>query len=437
MYTDRAAACDIYHLLRGKPNAVVASVQVCVQSLCTLLTRRLMSIFGPICVLTLTALLVVPAASVAQTSLDESLRPYLATYALPAVAVAIVQEGAIIAVGAVGTRKAGAMIPVTVHDRWHLGSDGKAMTALLAAILVEEGKLRWTSTLADVFPELAAQLTPALRTATLEQYLCHTSGLPADTDDVWDLFGRATLRDKENLDEQRYWIVQEASRRPVATTPGQQWAYSNVGYVFAGAMMERVTGQPWEELMAERLFAPLALRSSGFGPQVSLGRPDAPLPHMVVDGKLKSFPGGPSADNPPTAGPAGTAHMSVLDFAHWAGWNAGAGKRGPRLVGAETLKKFHTPVAPTGKRQDAPPGTPPEGKYGFGWLEVQADFMPEPLLFHGGSNEKNLAHIFIDQKYDRAMVFVTNISGSKADEGFRALAKEMYLKYLAPTPPGK
>jgi hypothetical protein len=63
--------------------------------------------------------------------------------------------------------------------------------------------------------------------------------------------------------------------------------------------------------------------------------------------------------------------------------------------------------------------------------------MPAPILFHGGSNEKNLAHIFIDQKADRAMVFVTNISGSKADEGFKALAKEMYLKYLAPTHTGK
>jgi hypothetical protein len=49
--------------------------------------------------------------------------------------------------------------------------------------------------------------------------------------------------------------------------------------------------------------------------------------------------------------------MSVLDFAHWAGWNAGAGQRGPRLVGAETLHKLHTPVVPTGPRQEALPGT--------------------------------------------------------------------------------
>src|SRR6266849_3624218 len=72
---------------------------------------------------------------------------------LPALAAAVVKDGKIVAVGAVGTRKAGATAPVTVHDRFHLGSDTKAMTALLAAMFVEEGKLRWDTTVAAVFPE--------------------------------------------------------------------------------------------------------------------------------------------------------------------------------------------------------------------------------------------------------------------------------------------
>jgi CubicO group peptidase (beta-lactamase class C family) len=378
-----------------------------------------------------------PASVVAQTSLDEALCPFLSRYDLPAVAAAVVHEGKVVASGAVGTRKTGAAIPVTIHDRWHLGSNGKAMTSLLAAILVDEGKLKWTSTLPDVFPELADKIAPELKSATLEQFLNHTSGLPGDTDPDWDLIGRATLRDKENLDEQRYWIVKEASRRPVAAAPEKKWAYSNIGYVLAGAMLEKVNGKPWEDLIAERLFGPLELRSAGFGPQVSLGRIDAPVPHMFVDGKLKSFPGGPSADNPPTAGPAGTAYMSVLDFARWAGWHAGAGKRGPQLVKAETLKKLHTPTASTGARKNVAPGTPPEGKYGLGWMELKIDFIPNPILFHGGSNEKNLAHIFVDPKNDRALVIVSNVGGKKADEGFRALMKELYLKHMVPSGVGK
>lgn len=105
-----------------------------------------------------------------QISLDELLTPYLARYDLPALAAAAVQDGNIIAAGAVGTRRVGTDIPVTLNDRFHLGSDTKAMTALLAAMLVEEGKLHWDSTLADVFPELAAAMNPGLRRVTLVQF---------------------------------------------------------------------------------------------------------------------------------------------------------------------------------------------------------------------------------------------------------------------------
>jgi len=75
-----------------------------------------------------------------QTSLDSKLKPYLSQYDLPAIAAAVVKGGEIVSYGAVGTRKSGSTIPVTINDRFHIGSDTKAMTALLAAIMVEEGK---------------------------------------------------------------------------------------------------------------------------------------------------------------------------------------------------------------------------------------------------------------------------------------------------------
>src|SRR5918911_527696 len=89
-------------------------------------------------------------------SLDSVLQPYLARYDLPALAAAVVKNGEIIASGAVGTRRAGTNSPVMIEDRFHIGSDTKAMTALIAAMLVEGGKIRWTSTVGEVFPELAA-----------------------------------------------------------------------------------------------------------------------------------------------------------------------------------------------------------------------------------------------------------------------------------------
>lgn len=107
----------------------------------------------------------------AETSLDAMLEPYLARYDLPALAAAVTINGKMVAVGAVGTRKAGTDMPVKIGDRFHLGSDTKAMTALLAAIFVEAGKLRWDSTIAEVFPELTDQMVPSLRGVALQQLL--------------------------------------------------------------------------------------------------------------------------------------------------------------------------------------------------------------------------------------------------------------------------
>jgi CubicO group peptidase (beta-lactamase class C family) len=372
----------------------------------------------------------------AQASLNAMLAPFLARYQLPALAAAVVKDGNVVAVGAVGTRKAGAQIPVTVNDRFHLGSDTKAMTALLAAMFVEAGKLRWDSTIAEVFPELAETMDQGLRRVTLEQLLSHTSGIPSDNDVFGDLLEKSIVQDG-NLDELRYWLVQQWSTQPLASEPGTTFAYANMNYVIVGAMIERIGGKTWDELITERLFTPLGLRSAGLGTQATLGKIDAPLGHVVIGGKTKAFLAGPNGDNPLIIGPAGIAHMSVLDFARWAGWNAGEGKRGPTLVQPETLKKLHTPVISMSEIKAAAPGTPTRGKYALGWGELPVDWAPEPLIYHGGSNQKNLAHIWIEPRRDVAMVLVTNISGSKADEALFALAPELYAKFAVTTRGGK
>lgn len=362
-------------------------------------------------------------------SLDSTLQPYLERYGLPALAVAVARDGKIVAAGAVGTRRAGTNTPVTVNDRFHLGSDTKAMTALIAAMLVEEGKLRWDSTVAEVFPELADRMDPGLRKVTLVQLLSHSSGVPGDNQAFGDLVDKSLAQDG-NLDELRYWLVREWVPQPLASTPGTTFAYANMNYVIVGAMIERINGRTWDELITERVFTPLELRTAGLGCQASLGRVDAPLSHAVVDGKPKAYLAGPNCDNPPIIGSAGIAHMSVLDFARWAAWNAGQGKRGPALVRPETLQRLHTRVIAMPAKPDAPPGTPPGGWYALGWGELAVDWAPEPLLYHGGSNGKNLAHIWVEPSRDFAIVSMTNISGPRADEGLRAVAAELYARYL-------
>lgn len=364
----------------------------------------------------------------AQTSLDNVLTPYLTRYELPALAAAVVKHGRITAAGAVGTRRAGEKIPVTLNDRFHLGSDTKAMTALLVAIYVEKGKLGWKSTLPEIFPELAETMDSRLKTVTIEQFLSHSSGVPSDNGEIFEVLAKSYDVDG-NLDEMRYSVLRDWSTHPLESEPGSRFAYANMNYLIAGAILERLSGRTWEELMFEHVFGPLGFHSAGIGPQATLGLVDAPLAHAVRDGRLKAFLNGPAGDGPLVIGPAGMAHMSVLDFARWAGWNAGEGKRGPALVKPETLKKLHTPLISAPEKKDALPGTPRGGRYALGWGEVVVDWAPHPLLQHGGSNTKNLAHIWVDPKDDFAMVMLTNIGGTKADEAFIALAPDLYRRF--------
>jgi CubicO group peptidase (beta-lactamase class C family) len=391
----------------------------------TLMKNAFRCLVASLVVLTLFFL---PSAVKAQTSLDSMLKPYLARYDLPAIAAAVVRDGKVISAGAVGTRRAGTDIPVTTNDRFHLGSDTKAMTALLAAMLVEEGKLRWDTTIGEVFPELADKMDPGLRRVKLEQLLSHTSGIPTDNEDIVKVF-LETMSQDGNLDEMRYWLVQQWSKRPLESDPGSKFAYSNMGYTILGAMIERIGKKTWDEQITERIFIPLNLRTAGLGPQSSLGKIDAPLGHAIVDGKVRAVLAGPNGDNPAVIGPAGIAHMSVLDFACWAGWNAGEGKRGPALVKPETMRKLHTPVISMPEKKNAAPGTPSGGKYALGWGELTVDWASYPLLYHGGSNNMNLAHIWLDTKRDFAMIIVANISGQKANAALLALANELYTKF--------
>jgi CubicO group peptidase (beta-lactamase class C family) len=371
-----------------------------------------------------------PAGAV---SLDGDLAPYLDRYKLPAVAAAVVKNGKIVAAGAVGTRRIGTNTPVTIDDRFHIGSDTKAMTSLLAGMLVEEGKLRWNTTVGEIYPELVGKMSTGVKDITLQQLLSHTSGIPGDSMEHVPLISFSVTDEAGNLDAMRYTLVTRLVPLPLHGVPGERFEYSNLGYTLAGAMMERVTGKTWEELVVARIFDPLKLTTAGFGPQSSLGRVDAPLGHAAgKDGKMQAFLAGPWGDNPLIIGPAGLAHMSVLDFATWAAWNAAEGRYGPPLARPETIRKLHTKVVDMPPKPDAPVGTPSSGGYGLGWGTVSLPFAAEPLIFHGGSNNMNLAYIVLQPRQELGLVTMTNISGPPANDALMAITELLYKRFSQP-----
>ncbi|WP_431270145.1 serine hydrolase domain-containing protein [Dankookia sp. P2] len=348
------------------------------------------------------------AAGPSAASLNTLLQPLLAAHGLPALAAAVVQDGLTLAAGAVGTRRWGAQAPVSLDDAFHIGSDTKAMTSLVVGMLVEAGNLRWDTTVAEAFPDLAAGMDAGLSGVTLTQLLSHTGGLPSDNEVFDRLLGQSYLQ-PGNLDALRYWLVRQWSTQPLASAPGSRFAYSNMGYTMLGAAAERAAGSTWEELVAARIFDPLGLTTAGFGPAARLGRVDASLGHAIrPDGAPEPMLPGPNGDNPLIIGPAGTVHLSVLDFAAWAGWHAGQGKRAPALVTPGTLRRLHTQVIAMPPRPDAAPGTPGRGGYALGWGVLEPSLVIRTLpaacrLEHAqpgagaGAAEPRLRHGYNDQ----------------------------------------
>src|ERR1051326_8775428 len=94
------------------------------------------------------------------------------------IAAAVLRGERIFAQGAAGVRKRGTAERITLDDRFHLGYCTKAMTATLVAMLVEEGKLNWTTTLGELFADTVKTMHPAWEEVTLRQVLEHRAGLP-------------------------------------------------------------------------------------------------------------------------------------------------------------------------------------------------------------------------------------------------------------------
>jgi len=372
-----------------------------------------------------------PARGIAANAQDVSatLEPLRTKFGLPALAAAVVRAGAVVAAAATGVRVRGTDIRVSVNDRFHLGSDTKAMTATLAGMAIEEGKLQWTSTIGQVLGADVPGMNPQLAAVTLEQLLSHSGGIPTDNDEILKLYFN-TDAFFHNLTDLRLQMVNAWKSHAPQSPPGSRFAYANLGYVIVGAMLEKVTHTPWEELITRRLFEPLQLATAGLGAQATIGKLDAPVGHLVGDDhSITPMLWGAAADIPPALGPAGTVHMSALDFATWAGWNSGGGRRAPHLVKPETLARIHRAHVNTGKIPHPRPGTPQEGEYALGWGVVQFSWAKTPVLTHNGSNGMNLAKILVDTSADVGVVALTNYPGPAAEDATNAVTEALYRRY--------
>jgi len=361
------------------------------------------------------------------TSINDILQPELRTYNLPAMAAVVISDGKIVAQGAVGVRKFGDTTPVTINDQWLLSSCTKAMTATVVAILIERGKLTWTTTMAEIYPELKDRMLPKYRGVTIIELLSHHAGLPGNTTPPGtDLAYWLGLTGP--ITQQRYEFTKDFLCQPESPEvdafpePGTKYLYSNAGYVIAGAVAEQVTGKSWEDLITTLLFQPLGMTTAGFGAMGTDDQVEQPRLHSFVDNQVTPISVEDSrhlAGLSPVLWPCGGVHVSLEDWAKFVTMHLEGEKSGSQLLKPATFKILHTP----------PFDASGQG-YALGWFVQGNPWTDGTVLIHDGSILVNCAGVLISQESNLAVLVTTNIGPPYGDIACDEVVRALFYKYL-------
>jgi CubicO group peptidase (beta-lactamase class C family) len=341
-------------------------------------------------------LLVVGAGALGQssgasdTSLGQpDLRPLLervrARYALPSLGAVLVRGNQVISSAVVGERAAGSGVTVTLADQYQLSSLSKSFTATVMARLVEQGRLRWDTTLAEVF--LDVPMLDAYKAVTLEMLLSHTAGLPANVENetVYDwAFEPATARAQ---------YLRLALQLEPEFPPGRTVAYSNIGYVIASLVAERFTNQPWDALVRQFILGPLGM-SCGFG--VIFAPMTNPHPHRLLFGRALPLLPEAGNGNSPVLNGADNLRCSIVDLGVYLGAHLGGELGQDGIVKSASMKFLHR------ARQNAGQDI----RAALGWF-----VFPDASIWHNGSNTLNHAEMMLVPNRNLAVGVVINAAG--------------------------
>jgi D-alanyl-D-alanine carboxypeptidase len=330
--------------------------------------------------------------------LSAILEPLRQKHNLPALGAIVVTPDGTKALGVTGVRRYGDPTPACVDDAFMLASNTKAMSAVVLAKLVEQGRLAWTTTIGEVFADIASR-NHAYDNVTLEHLLSHRGGFSREPTTV----SLGQLRSLGgSLHEQREQYARIVLGEPPANTPGTAYLYSNTGFTIAGLMGERRTGQSWEDLLNLVVFQPLGMAHAGFGPMATLGRVDGLWAHHMRGSPVPIPPDGNSI-NPLFRTPAGNVHLPLASWGRFISEELRSFEGRGALVANATYEHLHT--APFG------------GKYAFGWQVVQKSWTGGTAYAHSGTDTRNFSVAWLLPKQRVGIVVATNVGTKAASQG--------------------
>ncbi|HVC46703.1 MAG TPA: serine hydrolase domain-containing protein [Terracidiphilus sp.] len=220
---------------------------------------------------------------------------------VPSASLAVVQHGKLVYTHAYGLARLQPPQPATPSMRYAIGSISKQFTAAAILLLQQQGKLSLNDPVGKYIPGLTDG-----DTVTLREILSHTSGYQ----DYWPEDYVMTPMMKPTTAQR---ILDTWAKKPLDFAPGTQWQYSNTNFVIAGAIVEKITGQPLMQFLAQHIFRPLKMQSVWNVDQNQLTRSDATAYYRHALGPLRVAP----PEGPNWMFAAGELAMTAHDLALW------------------------------------------------------------------------------------------------------------------------
>lgn len=282
--------------------------------------------------------------------LDAMINRALETFHIPGVAVGIIIDGKVVLTRGYGFRDQTNGLPVTENTLFAIGSCTKAFTTHVLGQLADEGKIDWDDPVIQYLPEFRLKDKYATYHITIRDLVTHQSGLPRH-DLLW-----------YNSTLSRNDLLARLQHLDASTDLRGKFQYNNLMYVMAGLVIERITGQTWEEAVQSRVFDPLGMHGSNFSVLDSQKSDDFSLPYREKNGEVQAIP----FNNITAAGPAGSINSNAADMMKWVGLQLSCGiVAGKQLLKKETLQAMHTPQVALRK---FPENASDFFAYGLGWL---------------------------------------------------------------------
>jgi len=309
--------------------------------------------------------------------LDAELQKVLTDWKAAGFAVAVIEKDKVVYAKGFGVKDIKTKEPVTENTLFAIGSCTKAFTSSLIGMLASEGKLSYDEPVRKYLPSLEFFNNDMNNLITLRDMMSHKTGLPRH-DLSWYL----------NQSENRDSLIQRIKYMEPTFKPKEKYQYNNFMFLAQGVVVEKLTGQTWEQNMRDKLFKPLGMTRSNMPWSAVKNDTNLASPHEYEnDSTLKKVP----HYNIAGMGPAGAVYSSVSEMSHWVqAWIYGGKYNGVEVIPASHFKEAISAQSVSGA--GLPDNLHPDitgSNYGFAWS--LAGYRGHYRVEHGGAIDGFLA----------------------------------------------